>query len=137
MSAPAVPTQSNGLPAVFALAADADCCAPDTAQSPGAVWLVRVAESALEAWTWATEHDELAELLEDGSHELADGAVPIYTVDLWRVFMDLGAWQTDTEESGPVEDMTKGAQTALYVIARTLVEALFADWSELDTEDHA
>jgi hypothetical protein len=60
--------------------------------------------------------------------EAADSAVPIYTHTLWVVFADLKAYQEDPTELGfEGEDMTKGAQVCLYMIAERGIRALCED----------
>ena len=137
--------------AVYALARMAECSDPDSFTSPGARWLVSTAESALEAWTWARDHDELGEVdaandrwwldwADEARCEVADQAVPIGTHSMWSVFTDLAAWQVDTSDygTGDTDDpMGRGAAVALYVIADTLAMALWAGWAEELEEERA
>ncbi len=96
--------------------------------SAGAVFLRSVETSTNEAleygWT------------EDDSHEVADGAVPVYTAELWAVFVDLAAWQEDPTELGMdgAEGMEHLAGACLYLIGRRLAEAI-ADEADEDDED--
>lgn len=85
--------------------------------------------------------DDCRDRLEDGdeiddvgdvAHEVADGAVPVYTHERWSVFVDLAAYTEDLDElGGEPSDMTEAAGWALYLIGRRLAEALL----EQDDDD--
>jgi hypothetical protein len=117
----------------YSLAADADCACPDGLESPGAQFLLGVQSAVVESVNWAVEHDEWTgdqDGWEDAAHEIADGAVPVYTGELWAVFVDLAAWQEDdgdliVDTSDGTDAMTKGAQVRLYEIAHRLAHHLF------------
>jgi len=117
-------TQTRRKP--WELARLADVSDPDSVTTAGAVWLREVEEAILELLE-EVDAGLSADDLVDRAHEVADTAVPIYTPELWKVFVDLGAWQVDTSEFGPIEDMEKGAQIALYVTAETLVNAIVGE----------
>lgn len=106
---------------VYKLADMAGAASPDSKTSPGAEFLTGVAESFQEAVDngWFDE---------DSVHEIADGAVPVYTHEMWKTFVDLAAWQEDVEHDDL--DMTAQAGMALYQIAQRLVEALAAEREE-------
>ena len=114
----------------YQLARLADCMDPDSHTSPGAQFLERV-------------QDDYRERVEDGSydedetpHEIADGAVPIYTHKLWETFTDLGAYQEDPSELGAEsDDMTRAAGVCLYMIAERLVRALAEQDEDSEEED--
>lgn len=107
----------------------ADCASPDSSESPGASFLIQIQDAVAYA---AEQADGALEDTHDLAHEIADGAVPIYTHEMWQTFTDLAAWQEDVAgEFGPIEDMEKGAQAALYMIAYRLAVTLF---EELDTD---
>ena len=128
MSAAQLPQLHDGSGiAVFALANLAGCASPDSLSSPGAEWLRQVGRAALE--TWEDTDDRSGDDWSDEAHELADQLVPVYTHDLWSVFVDLAGYQVDTQDYGTPEDMTQGASWALYEIARSLVWSLFEDWA--------
>jgi hypothetical protein len=120
----------------------ADISSPDSDTSPGAKFLGRVRDSVIESLEWKVEHDtdgdlaQAARALREDSHELADGAVPVYTYERWQTFVDLTAWQVDITEFGETEDMTSAAGVALYEVARVLTDALCeyveTYWSELE-----
>lgn len=102
--------------------------------SPGANFLLEV-------------RDKVAEKLEDdpanvGSdswqHEAADGAVPIYTYEAWKTFIDLQGWESDhvEEVSGLT---TESAQAVLYYLADEVIHALLDHirdvWDEEEDSD--
>jgi hypothetical protein len=104
----------------------ADISGPDSSDSPGSAFLARVRDSLLESIDWQTEQGEPFDI--DGIHEIADGAVPIYTYPRWQTFVDLGAWQVDIEDYSPdSSDMTDLAGIALYKIASDLCYSLCSD----------
>lgn len=104
------------------LAHEAGCASPDSATSPGALWLVQVAEAANEWHDYSDDRD-------DAPHQIVDGLVPIYTAERWRVFTDLAAWQEDVTEFGPIEDMEQAAGVALYLIGSRLATAVIEEAS--------
>ena len=120
-------TDSTTQPTVWRLANDAGVSGPDSATSPGAEWLALVYLSALEIVDDLTDKDwSVSAMLEDGDTfdmitDTADHVVPIYTHNLWQVFVDLTAYTEDVDEYEP-EDMTQSASVALYLIARRLIE---------------
>jgi len=102
---------------------------PDTRTSPGAQFLIHVAGDVFEQARFAAENDE--ELSDDAAHEIADGAVPVYTHERWTTFVDLCAWAEDiTDYQDPDGDMTDAAGIALYQIAARLANALIEEISE-------
>lgn len=114
----------------------ADCMSPDKVDSPGALFLLGVEDDARERWEDMTPDERVADDIVDTWHEVADGAVPIYTHELWQVFVDLGAYNEDPSELGyGADDMTKCAQVALYMIAERLCHALADEWREDDEDD--
>lgn len=127
----------------------AECGSPDSLTSPGAVFLGRVRDALLEAVEWKLT-DESAETLtealssvdSDGTHELVDGAVPVYTHERWSAFVDLQAYSEDTDEltGGENVEMTDRAGIALYVIGERLATVLRGDLEraadELDDDEN-
>lgn len=107
-----------------------DITGPNDESSDGAKFLTLVRDALVEALEWRVEHDDdgdlsrSAQYLKEESHELADGAVPVYTYNRWLTFVDLAAWQIDISEYGESEDMTSAAGVALYEVARILIDAL-------------
>jgi hypothetical protein len=107
----------------YILARMADCASPDTKDSPGARWLVGLAQdiaSEHNDWTDVADVDDVR----DEIAERADQLVPTYTREIWLVFVDLAAYQEDVSEYGPIEDMERAATTALYMIAERLMTAV-------------
>lgn len=106
----------------YQLARMADVLTPDSKDSPGAEWLEQI-QHAVE--------DQIDYLLEDedASHEVSDGLVPIYTHNLWQVFVDLGLYHEESE-IGLGEDMTQNAMTLCYEVARRLVYDLVEEERE-------
>lgn len=115
----------------YRLAGLGDCAQPDSLESPGALWLARVWEAAHEHYTYdlddTTTRADLLRMDDHGAlHEIADGAVPVYTREVWAVFVDLAAYHEDMEDMGgyaEARDMTHAAQIALYMIAERVVDA--------------
>jgi hypothetical protein len=123
-----MPTQTTHN--AYRLASMADVPSPDAADSPAARFLERIQSDVndltIEDWDHETRYD--------AAHEIADGAVPIYTHERWRVFVDLCAYNEDLDEvGGSSGDMTQDAAVALYMIAERLVLALLDE--RLDTDD--
>lgn len=106
--------------------------------TPGAEFLRRVADDLAGRIAYIFEDldpacCDLERELENEVHEVADGAVPIYTGERWAVFTDLAAWQEDIADYGTPDDLTASAGAALYVIADRLACALVDAWAdELD-----
>jgi hypothetical protein len=103
---------------VYELAQRVGCLNPDSKTSPGAEFLELVAN--------------YVEDIENEDHisELADSLVPVYTHHMWLTFVDLGAYNEDVTEFGPIEDLTKAAMVALYMIAHRLLSILWAEKGE-------
>ncbi len=120
-------------PTVWTLAHMAEVASPDNVNSPGAEWLTQVYGAGLEVAESIRDKDwTVSAMLEDGDaldliHESADQIVPIYTHNLWAVFVDLAAYQEDVEEYGDSEDLTQSAMVALFIIARRLIESTLED----------
>ncbi|ACQ80766.1 hypothetical protein Bcav_2517 [Beutenbergia cavernae DSM 12333] len=107
----------------YALASLADVAIPDAVDSPGARWLVGVADAAAED-AYRLDHGEHAG---DVAHEVADAAVPVYTADLWAVYVDLAAYREDVAELlEPTTDPERLARVALYAVAARLAALLLA-----------
>lgn len=87
----------------------------------GASFLKSVRDSFVE---YASYDEDGTTDWDDATHEIADGAVPVYTSDLWKTFEAMGAWTEDVTELGEIASMVKGAQIALFLIAERLVRAL-------------
>lgn len=112
---------------------------PSTVQpSPGAKFLRSVADDLAGRIAYIFEGGDLdpraADLereLEGEVHEVADGAVPIYTGERWAVFADLAAYNEDPDDIwGWPANLTDAAGAALYMIAERLARALVEAWAE-------
>lgn len=132
---------------VFDLAEKADVRSPDTKESAGAQFLLRVQGTANEADAEvlleairdfvATGEDaedfgvnDLPDSLRDDMTEWADSDVQIYTFQLWQEFVDLCLWQEDprdflSDDLG--SDLTKVASMAEYMVAERLLGILLAE----------
>lgn len=100
--------------------------------SPGARFLRSVADSVAEAIDYAGEDFDPDDF---DAHELADGAVPVYTHDIWEAFTDLAAYNEDPSEYGASDgDLTRMASVALYMIGERLAVALAREWAEAREE---
>lgn len=129
-------TTTPTMPGVYALASHAGTYSPDRDDSPGADFLRSVAEDAAELWQdhagdYPDDPGACLHLTDDRAHEIADGAVPVYTATLWATFVDLGAYMEDASDYGDPDghNMTALAGWCLYGIARRLVDALITEWS--------
>jgi hypothetical protein len=92
-----------------------------SAEGEAGAFLLQVRDSY---WEYARYDADGTTDWHDTAHEIADGAVPVYTSNLWETFVALRAWHEDVSEFGPIEDMTRGAQIAIFMIAERLVMAL-------------
>lgn len=91
--------------------------------------LVYLIESELDSDDYlerACDSGDAGELDYGGAlHEIADGAPSVYTWTTWQEFTDLQAWQEDPTDLGfEGENMEKGANICLYMIADRLVRTL-------------
>lgn len=120
--------------APWALARMAECLDSDTEDSPGAKFLARVRDSVVDDWEWLTENDSAPDYFGAVS-EIAEGCVPTYTHDLWATFVDLGAYDEDVTDHGPIESLDQAARVALYLIAERLVYALVEEGKELADDE--
>ena len=120
------------------LANTADVAEPDTPESPGAHFLRTIAE---EVDDMLADPNLTDDELTDAIEERADAIVPVYTAELWAVFVDLAAYREDDETGAMAEYVSSGpagmswaAGFALYQIARRLMETLIAESQEDDDE---
>jgi hypothetical protein len=101
--------------------------------SPGAQFLRSIEDSVSERI--ADNDGAVPNDYHDDAAEIADGAVPIYTHELWSTFTDLGAYNEDPSDLGADgTDMTKAASACLYIIADRLAVALFEEHEETDDD---
>lgn len=128
---------------------EADCGYPDRpspdSESEGVSFLLRVQNAVVEALDYDHTDDETVEDTVDRMrdrgdlHELADGAVPVYTHRKWATFVDLQAYREDATDLGfDGSDMEQGAGICLYMIAERLAEGLcrvaIDAWNDTDDE---
>ncbi len=74
-------------------------------------------------------NDLLFEQRHDIIHEVVKGCVPAYRDLIWEAFVGLRAWSEDLAElGGPETDMTKNAETALYMIGCRLGDILWESY---------
>lgn len=117
----------------YMLAGAAGTPSPDSPTSPGAVFLSRVQTSALETLDYVDLSDFLddpSSAMDEATHEIADGAVPVYTHELWATFVDLGAYGEDISDfvgDDIGSNLERVPGIALYSIARRLAESLFSE----------
>lgn len=109
---------------VWELARLADVADPDARDSSGAVWLNGVRDALAEAI-----EEQGDEFDADDLHQIADGAVEIYTHTRWRVFLDLAMYNEDPNEMGQPSDMTEAAGFIQYQVANRLMQALIEEWA--------
>jgi hypothetical protein len=118
----------------YELASMADCASPDSLDSPGARFLLEVADACRELVT--ENPGSSADDLRDSVSEIADGAPDVYTYARWQEFVDLGAWNEDLSELGcDGDDMTQAAAVCLYMIAERLAVAVIEDLLERADDD--
>ena len=116
----------------YVLASMAECLTPDSHESPGAEFLTSTVEALAESVRWDAENDG-GQDIGDMIHEIADGAVPIYTRKMWETFTDLGAYQEGTNELEDASaDMDQRARVALYMIAERLCFAIVTEDADRD-----
>tara|TARA_R110000803_G_scaffold127389_3_gene194845 strand:+ start:4509 stop:4886 length:378 start_codon:yes stop_codon:yes gene_type:complete len=104
------------------LARIAGCDTPMDQSGEGATWLRECMSEALDMKSeMRGRHDD------DLIHEIADGLVPVYTHQLWQVWVDLGGFNFDGEyrdfsshgDSG--DSMNRVAQADCFEWASTIV----------------
>ena len=85
--------------------------------------------AALETEDEDLVNDLLFEQRHDIIHEVVNGCVPDYRDLIWEAFVGLCAWSEDLAElGGPETDMTKNAETALYLIGCRLGDILWKSY---------
>jgi hypothetical protein len=87
---------------------------------------------------WTNYRDEFGPRQDephDVIHEIADGAIPVYTSDLLRLAAENNDMATATPELGPAFD---GKPTPVNIIAANLFEAieesLWEQWGRIEAE---
>ena len=136
-------TTDTDTPNAYQLANTADISSPDSLESPGAEWLDLVHQVARELiddldTTSQTENESSAldylDDLQDQITERADQVVPIYTYNLWSVFVDLAAYQEDITDWSPQNEMENQARLALFLIAERLIVRIVEE-EKIDREE--
>lgn len=110
----------------YEVARMADCpSTPEGKDSDGARWLMRVYEDAIDI---RRNYDEVNE---DSMAATADGLVPIYTNELWNVWVDCGGYNNDDGQyrdfvrSGDTGDMmNRIAQADCYEWAMNVIQSV-------------
>ena len=80
----------------------------------------------------------IAEAIENGdlatrdafeiTHEIADSAVPVYTLDIFEALVELRAWGEDISDY-EATDLTKAAMECLYIVGCRLAMALVEQYA--------
>ena len=113
----------------YKLADESGLSRPDSNDSAGAEWLKEVWERAVHLRD--LKKDENVYDIEDLIHEEADASVPIYTHNLWEVWVDLQGYNhPETYENYMIDqmgemlirDLNKIPQASLYDAARNILE---------------
>lgn len=121
------------------LAGQAECERPDSHSSPGAELLNFVRRGVLDA-TQGMDESAVREWLDDCGHEIYDNAGAVYTAEIWRQFVDLGAWGQDSQDEPLCDtgmDVTNQAAEALRRIAERLTYHLAEEIAEALGDDEA
>jgi hypothetical protein len=106
------------------LASIADCVLPDSDSSPGGRFLRCMRDSVVDLW----ENDGLRDdNYQDEIAKLAGNTPEVYTYELWKGFVDLGAFREGVSDyiSELPEDLSDIPRVALRAIAERLGFALF------------
>ena len=129
----------------FRLQNEADTSFTPRRESQGSKFLESVRDAFIErmalqrsdaidkARPWHENEDYVLEIMDDDAvdiiHEVVKGCVPVYRDLIWEAFVGLRAWSEDLAElGGPETDMTKNAETALYLIGCRLGDILWKSY---------
>jgi len=131
----------------YRLSDEAGVQGPDNRESPGALFLRSVRDSAV---SYYTEADEVRrgtveagddDWWHDATHQLADDAVPLPTHRRWQVFTDLCLWADEavldipaltrdvSAGRGEEVDMTAQATAVIYEVAHRLTWIILTELS--------
>jgi hypothetical protein len=101
-------------------------CDISTDSHEGSTWVRRVIGSVREAAAERAAGNDGRDW-PDMIHEVADSAVPIYTYDIWEVFVGVRAYQWSAEVAQAFgdlsNDMEKAATIVLYYMAEQIAYA--------------
>lgn len=139
----------------YQLAHRVGCWHPDSGESPGAEYLVSIARAVsdalavgdygledygddIDAGNMSRATDTATRAADEIATDLSGinlaGGLACSTFNLWRVFVDLGAWQQDPDEcpAGPenIDPMTRDALARLWLIGYRLALALLTEWAD-------
>jgi hypothetical protein len=92
----------------------------------GTRWVESIIEDVAETIEYANPKgpEDIDRLADEWATEMADGAVPIYPDDLFRVVLSLQAWHEPIDVFGTPRDLLDAARRAVYMIADRIVRAL-------------
>lgn len=109
------------------------CASPDSPTSPGAVWLTHIHDAVVEAY----ENGQFDGQDDDVAFELADSLVPVYTADVWEVFVNLAGYSgvDDVTVMQAGEDMTDFAKRVLCAMFETAVHGWVEERQEIDAQE--
>jgi len=116
-------------PSLYDLSKNAGLSTPDSPTSPGGKWLIDVWNRI--EWMLDEKDDYSWDELQDRIYEEADSAVPVYTHNLWEVWIDLQGYNhPETYENYMVahmgemliKDLDKIPQASLYDAARSMFD---------------
>jgi hypothetical protein len=110
----------------------ADCGSPDTRESAGALLLTRTRDAFLEFID--SNPEATADDIREDISTITGDMVSIYTHERWQQFVDLAAYQEESETGEWPTDLNDTAAAALYQIIERMVFR-FADMIEKIEED--
>lgn len=92
----------------------------------GTRWVESIIDDVVEVIEYANPKgpEDIDRLADEWAAEMADGAVPIYPDDLFRVVLSLRAWHEPIDELGVPRDLLNTAGWAVYMIADRIIRAL-------------
>jgi hypothetical protein len=111
----------------------ADCAEPDTRESAGALLLTRTRDAFLEFIS--TNPDATGDDIRDDISAITDDMVSVYTHERWQQFVDLGAYQEESETGEWPSDLNDTAAAALYQIIERMVYRFAAMLDEAEEGD--
>ena len=102
----------------------AECRQPESADSAGGKWLMKCYNESKEF----AENDNAYFM--DNAHEIADGLVPIYTNELWHIWVDCGGYEFEgeyrdfTSHSDTGDTMNRAAMADCYEWAMNILMSI-------------
>lgn len=110
----------------------ADCQFPDLSDSPGGLLLTHTRDAFL-SWMQGNPEATRDDIL-DACGQIIDDMVSIYTHERWQQFVDLGAYNEESESGEWPDDLTEAAAVALYQILDRMVGAFAEMIDEAEEE---